>query len=199
MLLVWCRGCCPAVASYVFECCSRGCSGFAFVGCRPVRPPRRLPQRVLCFGPSRRRGATRNRPNFHPLVDGCVEECSRRKEVPKRPPNSPLVKHVLGRDVAKASIKKRSQRPQYRTAEAIAARVDANHPPRRCARFLRGATRRSGRAGEKTDTSRGLPKSPCAAVSATPTASKRAPRTQVPRAPPLCAARAPPKMFASHR
>ena len=157
----------------------------------PTRTPAAAaaPTRFV-LGPSRRRGATRNRPNFHPLVDGCVEECSRRKEVPKRPPNSPLVKHVLGRDVAKASIKKRSQRPQYRTAEAIAARVDAYHPPRRCARFLRGATRRSGRAGEKTDTSRGLPKSPCAAVSGTPTASKRAPRTPVPRAPPLRAARA---------
>jgi hypothetical protein len=39
------EGAAPAVASYVFRCCSWGCSSFAFAGCRPVRPPLRLPQR----------------------------------------------------------------------------------------------------------------------------------------------------------
>ena len=194
------EGAAPAVASYVFWCCSWGCGSFAFVGCRPVRPPRRLPQRVLCLGPSRRRGATRNRPNVHLLVDGCVEECSRRKEVPKRPPNSPLVEPVCGAPVAdegklivrpsapNIARRKLSQREWPQTSRRGAVLV-----------FL-GAPRDAPAAqAKKQDTSRGSQKSPCAAVSATPTASKRAPRTPVPRAPPLRAARAPPKMFASHR
>ena len=154
------EGAAPAVASYVFRCCSWGCSCFAFAGCRPVRPPRRLPQRVLCFGPSRRRGATRNRPNVRSCRYGCVEECSRRKEVPKRPPNSPLVEPVCGAPVADEG--KLIVRPsaQYRTAEAIAARVAADQPPRRCARFFGRAARRSGRAGEKTRYLSRLPKEP---------------------------------------
>ncbi len=73
----------------------------------PTRTPAAAaaPTRFV-LGPSRRRGATRNRPNVRPLVNGCVEECSRRKEVPERPPNSPFLDHVSGSLLlAKRSLK----------------------------------------------------------------------------------------------
>ena len=106
MLLLWCRGCCPSGREL--------CIPVLLVGLQRL-PVRWLPTRTptaaaaptrFVLGPSRRRGATRNRPNVHPLVDGCVEECSRRKEVPKRPPNSPFVEPVLVACYHEAQAKK---------------------------------------------------------------------------------------------
>ena len=201
-LLCGVEGAAPAVASYVFRCCSWGCSCFAFAGCRPLRPPRRLPQRVLCLGPAADEepleiGQTSALSSTGALKSAPVAKRYRRGlQTPLW--SNPFVE-LLGAVADEGKLICAPQRPNI-ARRKLSQREWPQTSRRGAVLVFLGAPRDAPAAqAKKQDTSRGSQKSPCAAVSATPTASKRAPRTPVPRAPPLRAARAPPKMFASHR
>ena len=71
----------------------------------PYARRRGCPNAFCALGPAADEEPLEIWPNVHSYGCGCVEECSRRKEVPKRPPNSPLREPVLSTVAAEARLK----------------------------------------------------------------------------------------------